>query len=96
MEKSKKRKEKGKKKSKAEQVIGDRVTYSETVRCNIGDYEHRDVFVSLGTNVMDGESNDDAYVRARDFVRKKLSAREKKIRTLSQEYVDFDTKAKLI
>lgn len=77
-------------------MIPNRLTYSETVRVNIGDYEHRDIFVSFGTNVEKGESIDDAYKRARDIVRKKLSAREKKIRTLSQEYVDFDTKAKLI
>lgn len=78
-----------------QEQVGDRITYSETVRCNIGDYEHRDIFMSYGTNKESKEHIDDTFKRAQLFVRKKLFGREKKIRMQSQEFVDFDTKAKL-
>ena len=79
----------------AQEQIGDRITYSETVRVNIGDYEHRDIFMSYATNRGPKEDRDETFKRAQLFVRKKLFGREKKIRLQSQEFVDFDTKAKL-
>lgn len=92
--KTRKSKKTGTGKTTTEQ-IGDRITYSETVRVNIGDYEHRDMFMSYNTVQEPGESIDGHFKRAQLFVRKKLLAREKKIRLQSQEFVDFDTKAKL-
>jgi len=65
------------------------------VRVNIGDYEHRDIFMSYATAKDPNENIDDTFKRVQLFVRKKLLGREKKIRMQSQEFVDFDTKAKL-
>lgn len=73
----------------------DRVTYSETVKVNIGDYESRDVYIGYGTDLNDGESFDDALKRARREVRAALQKNELKIRRSSQEHVDFNTMAKL-
>jgi len=44
----------------------------------------------------DGESFDAAFNRARKKVTAKLYKREKKLRSASQEFVDFETKAKLV
>jgi len=62
---------------------------------NIGDYEHRDVFISHSTQREPDETLDEAYKRAMGFVRTKLHKREKRMRSESQEFVDFDTNAKL-
>jgi len=96
---SEKRKSKERKKGKGPQFpepLADRLTYSESVRINIGDYEHRDIFAAFATNLNDGESFDAAFNRARKKVTAKLYKREKKLRSSSQEFVDFETKAKLI
>ena len=90
MEKSKR----SKKKKQQEVAPLERITVGETLRVNIGDYEHRDSFVSYGANVRKGETPDDAHDRAQKFVLGKLRKREKKIRSSSKEWVDFDTKAK--
>ena len=74
------------------------LTYSESVKVNIGDYESRDFFLCYGhirVNIEDGETFDEAYKRARNKVRGKISKEEKKCRMQSREFVDFDTKAKL-
>ncbi|MCH7561976.1 MAG: hypothetical protein IIC67_11560 [Thaumarchaeota archaeon] len=82
-------------KGSSEQII-EKVVYSETVRINIGDYEHRDSFLSYATTQKDGESLDCALKRAKIFVKKSLYAVEKKIRIQSKEFVDFDTMSKLM
>ena len=74
----------------------DRVAYSETVKINIGDYEHREVFFSYSSAVREDETTDDAEKRVTRRVRKKLRAYEKKIRIQSREWTDFDTTAKNI
>lgn len=72
-----------------------RLTYSETVRVNLGDYEHRDVFISFSTDVEENETNSDAYKRVRNFVQKKSNFEEKKLRNHAHKFADFDTKEKL-
>ncbi len=73
----------------------DRITYSESVRVNIGDYEHRDVFISLSTDVQKNESVDDAVVRAKRIVLEQLRKVETTVRKKSAKFVDFNTKSKL-
>ena len=73
----------------------DRVTYSESIKVNIGNYESKDVFVSLSTDVESTESVSDALLRAKQFVRPELRVIEKKIRIRSKRFVDFDTVSKL-
>ena len=88
-----------KKKTQKQPVPGsgsvDRVTFSESVRVNIGDYEHREAFCSVSLNQRDDEALDDAFKRARNFVNGKLKKFEKKTRFASKDHVDFDTMAKL-
>jgi len=73
----------------------DRVTYSETVKVNIGDYESRDIFIGYGTDVNDGESFDDALKRAKREVRSALQQNETEIRRSSEQHVDFNTMGKI-
>lgn len=73
----------------------DRIVCSESVRVNIGDYEHKEFFVSLASDFGEGETFDEAYARVATQVSRKVRAREKKCRHKSREFVDFDTKAKL-
>lgn len=73
----------------------DRIVVSESTRVNIGDYEHREVFISLASDFQEGETFDEAYARVATQVMKKVRTREKKYRMKSREFVDFDTKAKL-
>jgi len=72
-----------------------RITFSETCRVNVGDYEHRDMFLSYSDNVQEGETPTECVVRLKTFVRKKIYAAEKRHRMASREFVDFDTKAKI-
>lgn len=74
----------------------DRVTYGESVKVNIGDYESREVNLFFSTDVKDDEEFDDAIQRARSHVRKTITTCEKRIRVASQGNVDFDTKSKLM
>lgn len=74
----------------------DRITYSESVKVNIGDYESREVQLFYGTDFEEGEGFDEALQRARSRVRKTLTTCEKRIRVASQGNVDFDTKSKLM
>lgn len=76
-------------------MTGPKLTYSENVRVNIGDFEGRDLFVSYQDNVQPGETPDQCFERLKKFVRKKLYAAEKRHRMATREFVDFDTKAKL-
>jgi len=74
----------------------DRITYSESVKINIGDYESREVQLFYGTDFEEGEEFTDAVDRARTRVRKAITTFEKRIRISSQGNVDFDTKSKLM
>lgn len=73
----------------------DRISYSEDVKINIGDYESRSVHISYSTDVRDDESVKAAIARAKGRVRKSLYHYEKRIRLSSAEFVDFNTKEKL-
>lgn len=73
----------------------DRITYSESIKVNIGDYESRDFFVSLSTDVQKGETVEDAILRAKKIVQPQVTRVEKKTRLQSKGNVDFDTMAKL-
>lgn len=73
----------------------DRISYSESVKVNIGDYESRDVHISYSTSVRAGEQIEDAFNRASKVVRKRLKVKEKRIRQASEEDVDFETMARL-
>ena len=74
------------------------LSYSETVKVNIGDYESRDFFLCFGNikvNIEDGESFDAAFKRAKKAVRKKILKEEKIARLAASKFVDFNTKAKI-
>ncbi len=73
-----------------------RVVYSETVRINLADYEHRDFFCSVSLNQEDNETLDDTYKRAKKFVTKRLYQRERKARVSAKDAVDFDTMDRMI
>lgn len=73
----------------------DRVTWSESVRVNIADYEHKDFHMSYSTEIKDNEKRKDALLRAKKFVQLSLRESEKKLRKQVREFVDFDTMAKL-
>ena len=73
----------------------DRVTYSESVKINIGDYESRDVFLSYATDVAEGETVQDAVVRSKNIVIASIKKTESIIRKKSAKFVDFQTKKKL-
>jgi len=75
--------------------IVDRITYSQSIRINIGDYESNDIFVSMSTDIQKGETPDIAYKRIKKFVDKKIIIEDKKIRTSSKTFVDFKTMKKL-
>lgn len=75
----------------------DKISYSEGVKINIGDYESRDVHISYSysTNVRKKEKMIDAVKRARKKVQICLRNAEKKIREASEEDVDFETLERL-
>lgn len=73
----------------------DRVTYSESVKVNIGDYESRDIFISVSTDVQKKETVDDAILRAKKIVQPQITRVEKRTRIQSKGNVDFDTMSKL-
>ena len=73
----------------------DRVSYSEKVKVNIGDYEHREYFFGYSTAIREDETFEDARKRVVLAVRKCLRPKEKKTRKLTQHLIDFDTMAKL-
>lgn len=72
----------------------DRISYSQTVRVNIGDYEHQDVFISYQTDVREKESPQKAFLRAKKLVKVEMKKVEKTIRKKSEPFVDFDTTTK--
>ena len=71
----------------------DRISYSEGVKVSLGDYESRDVHisVSLSTDVQEGKSVDKAIKKARKVVQNRLKIAEKKIRKSAEDDVDFET-----
>ncbi len=73
----------------------DRVTYSETVKVNVGNYESKDIFVSFSTDLNPGESVEDALKRARAEVTPRVEALEQRLRKRTRRFVDFDTMAKI-
>ena len=73
----------------------DRITYSESVKINIADYESRDVFLSYSTDVQPKETVEEAVVRAKKIVVEQMGKVEKVIRKKSRTMVEFDTMAKL-
>jgi len=73
----------------------DRISYSEGVKVNIGDYESRDIYYSYSTDVRKDEKPKDAFVRAKKTVQNRLRVGEKKIRQASEKDVDFETMDRL-
>jgi broad specificity phosphatase PhoE len=73
----------------------DRVSYSEKVKINIGDWEHREYFFGYSTAIREEETFEDARKRVVTAVRKCLRPKEKKTRKLTQHFTDFDTMTKL-
>lgn len=73
----------------------DRISYSEGIKVNIGDYESRDVHVSYSTDVKSKEKSSDAIKRARKTVQISLRNAERKIRKDSEEEVDFESLERL-
>lgn len=80
---------------KNELLQPDRVTWSQSVRINIADYEHRDIHISYSTAVRDGELPEKAVARARKKVQSILHKQERKIRLQSKDDVDFDTMSRV-
>lgn len=78
-----------------ENITNDRLSYSEAVKVNIGDYESRSVHISYSSDVNKGESFDDACKRVTSMVKKKLYASEKKIRESIRDNVDYDVDYKM-
>lgn len=73
----------------------DKITVSETVTVDIGDYEKRNAFASYSTTIREGETADEAYDRADKQVMKRLKKKERLIREASEDDVDFETIEKL-
>lgn len=73
----------------------DKISYSEGVKVNIGDYESRDVHVSYSTFVKDKEKPKDTIARARKVVRQELKKYERRIRKSSEEDVDHESMDRL-
>jgi hypothetical protein len=73
----------------------DRITYGETVKVNIGNYESRDIFISLSTDVESSETVDQAIVRARKIIKPHVVEQERRIRKRMRKFVDFDTMSKV-
>jgi len=73
----------------------DRISYSEGVKINIGDYESRDVHVSFSTSVKENENPKKAVSRARKVVQEKLMKFERQRRKAHEDAVDFETMKKL-
>lgn len=91
-EKKKKSKKKPRIKELSEKA---RLTYSESARINIADYEHRDIFLSVSDEPIEGETSSECLTKLRRFVQSKLYEQERQIRRESREFVDFQTVAKL-
>ena len=70
--------------------VNDRVNYSESIKINIGDYESKQIGMSLSTDIRKGETFEIAMKRARTKVKKELLALEKKERKYYDKFVDFD------
>lgn len=81
--------------SQESQSDSDRISYSEGVKINIGDYESRDVHISFSTAVKDNEQPQESIQRARSVVREELRKYEKRIRVASQDDVDFESSERL-
>ena len=73
----------------------DRISYSEGVKVNIGDYESRDVHISYSTNVRDKEKPTDTFKRAKKVVRQELKITERRIRKKSEDDVDHESSDRL-
>lgn len=73
----------------------DRISYGESVKINIGDYESREVYMSYSSNIKEGETFDKAIDRVNSKVKRRLEKFEKKVRIASQDDVDFETESKL-
>lgn len=79
-----------------EEKVPDRITYSQSVRVNTGNYEHKDIFISFSTDIKDKETPDKALLRAKKFVQASSKKVERRVRATSEEFVDFNTMRKLI
>ena len=90
--------------------VGDRVSYSESVKINIGDYEDRQFGLSITSDAMGrrfgtisekaskkikDETLDEATERVIKKVRKRLKKREIQIRKASAKDVAFNTMDKV-
>jgi len=73
----------------------DRISYSEGVKINIGDYESRDVHISYSTDVKRKEKPEDTIKRAKKTVQLSLKKAEKKIRKATEDDVEFETLERL-
>ena len=60
-------------------ITPDRVTFSESRKINLGNYESQDVFVSYSTDVAKGEKPEKALLRTSIVVTDILKKRVKKI-----------------
>lgn len=76
-------------------VNPDRITYSESIKINIGDFENRELVIGLTSDVRDDESFSKALDRVKKTVQKQTTKFERRIRNKTADIVDFDTRAKV-
>ena len=57
----------------------DRVNYSMGMKLNIGNYQSVDVHASMSSDVKDGESWNQAYLRCMTFIEEKLEKKREEI-----------------
>jgi len=73
----------------------DRVSYSESVKVNIGDYESRDIHISYSSDVGKDEDFNSAFIRVSKKVKKRLEICEYKIRNAVKDNVDYEIDDKM-
>ena len=75
--------------------ICDRISYSEGVKINIGDYESRDIHISYSSDIQKDETFNKAFLRVSKKVKKCLEACEIKVRKSVNDNVDYDIDDKI-
>lgn len=73
-----------------------KVSYSESAKINIGNYESREVWSFCEVALSEGDSESEAFQLAYKTVRSKIYKLESKIREFHAKDVDYDSAGKLI
>ena len=73
-----------------------RVSYSQSVKINIGDYESKDIFLNYASDLKKGETFNQAVDRIQKIVDARILIMERKIRNQFEDNVEFQTLKKLL